>query len=68
MNKLMTVIDLLIEDRTLEPKYKAHALKGVWIPSWELHIAPDWLLVYRVTDDVLYLIDMGTHADLFKNN
>lgn len=68
MAQLAKVVRLLAEGKTLDAKYKAHPLKGAWIPSWELHIAPDWLLVYHLTDEAVYLIRMGTHADLFKNN
>ena len=33
----------------------------------ECHILPDWLLVYRIEDDVLVLTlaRTGTHSDLF---
>ena len=34
----------------------------------ECHIEPDWLLVYKVVQDVLVLklIRTGSHSDLFK--
>ena len=33
----------------------------------ELHIKPDWLLVYKYSNDnvILYLIRTGSHSDLF---
>ena len=33
----------------------------------ECHIQPDWLLIYRIEDDVLVLTlaRTGTHSDLF---
>lgn len=68
LSKLTDVIERLRTDTPLEPKHKPHPLKGKWIPSWDLHIAPDWILVYQVTDDTVYLVRTGTHADLFKNN
>lgn len=44
-----------------------HALTGDWIGHRECHILPDWLLVYRIEDDVLVLTlaRTGTHSDLF---
>lgn len=44
-----------------------HALTGNWSGHRECHIQPDWLLVYRIEDDVLVLTlaRTGTHSDLF---
>ena len=41
-------------------------MTGNWKPLWDLHIEPDWLLIYRFTDDEVYLARTGTHADLFR--
>ena len=34
----------------------------------ELHIEPDWLLIYKYSNEnvILYLVRTGTHSDLFK--
>ena len=58
----------LLQGIPLDEKYKDHPLKGDWDGFRECHIQPDWLLIYLVEDDILTLtlIDMGTHADLFK--
>ena len=40
---------------------------GVWEGTWEYHVDPDWLLVYRIDEEkrrVLFY-RTGTHADLF---
>ena len=44
-----------------------HDLSGDWAGHRECHILPDWLLVYRIEDDVLVLTlaRTGTHSDLF---
>ena len=54
----------------LEPlpdKNRDHDLSGDWAGHRECHILPDWLLVYRIEDDVLVLTlaRTGTHSDLF---
>ena len=51
----------------LPDKNKDHALSGDWVGHRECHIQPDWLLVYRVEENVLVLtlVRTGTHADLF---
>lgn len=64
---LERVIMLLAAGETLPEKNKDHALTGNWVGHRECHIMPDWLLVYRVEDDVLVLTltRTGTHSDLF---
>ena len=51
----------------LPEKNRDHALTGDWVGHRECHIQPDWLLVYRVQNDVLVLTltRTGTHSDLF---
>ena len=61
------VIRMLSRGELLPEKYRDHALTGNWIGYRECHILPDWLLVYRVDDDILVLtlVRTGTHSDLF---
>ena len=63
--KLKTVILLLVEDAELEPRYRDHPLKGEWLGYRDLHVEPDWVLLYRVTEDEVRLARTGTHSDLF---
>ena len=48
-------------------KKKDHELTGDWVGHRECHIQPDWLLIYRIEDDVLVLTlaRTGSHSDLF---
>jgi len=48
MEKLKTVVSLLLAQSPLPPQYKDHALKGAWRKRRELHLEPDWLLVYKI--------------------
>ena len=41
-------------------------LSGNYAGERECHIDPDWILIYRVNDDELYLIRTGTHSDLLN--
>jgi len=66
MEKLRTVLTLLIAQERLPPEYRDHALRGDWNGFRDLHIEPDWLLLYRVVDDELQLARTGSHADLFR--
>lgn len=65
MQKLRVVLDLLIEEKPLPAHYKGHPLTGDWASYRDLHIEPDWLLIYRSTQTELFLVRTGTHADLF---
>lgn len=65
MAKLRTVISLLINGASLPAAYSDHSLKGDWEGYRDLHIEPDWLLIYRVVENELRLARTGTHSDLF---
>ena len=64
---LEKVVELLAMGKALPEKNRDHELSGNWIGHLECHIQPDWLLVYRIVDDVLVLTlaRTGTHSDLF---
>jgi len=65
MHKLKTVLSLLIEQQPLPARYHDHPLKGEWKGFRDLHIEPDWLLLYAVEGNELQLARTGTHSDLF---
>ena len=66
LNLLFDVIHILQEGKSLEPRFKNHALAGKFIGYYECHIKPDWLLIYRYGNQSLILVDTGTHSDLLK--
>ena len=69
VSKLRKVVELLANGETLPREYRDHALvsskkyKGVR----ECHIEPNWLLIYKITENILVLtlFRTGTHSDLF---
>ena len=63
--KLRAVIELLVADRPLPRELKDHPLKGEWKGCRDLHMEPDWILIYKTEDSNLWLIRTGSHADLF---
>lgn len=67
LDLLNEIVDKLANQESLEEKYKDHALTGKYRGFRECHIEPDWLLVYRINEDeiFLYLSRIGTHSDLF---
>ena len=58
----------LVYTGCLEEKYRDHPLSGDYFGFRECHVQPDWLLVYRVDDEELFLLlsRTGTHSDLFR--
>jgi len=64
--KLATIIGKLQLGEPLPASNRPHPLKGEWKGYWECHVEPDWLLIYKVTDDEERLARTGTHADLFE--
>lgn len=67
MELLDDVIAALATGKALLERHKDHALTGNWAGHRECHILSDWLLIYRIEDNVLILTlaRTGTHSDLF---
>jgi mRNA interferase YafQ len=65
MSKLRALIMLLLAGAPLLERYRDHPLRGNWKGYRDVHIEPDWLLIYRVAGDELHLVRTGSHADLF---
>lgn len=66
MKLLKNVIKKLSKGEELPAKYKNHKLAGRWSKHRQCHIRPDWLLIYRVRGNELFLERMGSHSDLFR--
>jgi len=66
MAKMRDVIRLLAMDTTLPDRYRDHSLKGQWATYRDVHVAPDWILIYKKEgDDRIIFARTGTHSDLF---
>lgn len=65
---LEDVIRLLCEEQPLPEKNRDHALTGNYVGFRECHIQPDWLLIYKVEQEILTLTltRTGTHSDLLE--
>ena len=56
---------LLLNEEILPQEYKDHPLKGAWKPHRDLHIAPAWILLYKINGNDCIFSRIGTHADIF---
>ncbi|MDF3130488.1 type II toxin-antitoxin system YafQ family toxin [Kiritimatiellaeota bacterium B1221] len=66
LNKLGAVLRILTNDCALEEKYRDHGLTGKWTGSRDCHIEPDWILIYRIDEESVFLERSGSHSDLFR--
>jgi mRNA interferase YafQ len=63
--KLIAIVEQLLSGKALPPKNQDHPLRGLWKGRRDCHIEPDWILIYRSTEDELRLERTGSHSDLF---
>ena len=62
---LKDVIRLLCAESVLASKHHDHQLTGNWTGRRECHIAPDWLLIYKISDGIIVFERTGSHSDIF---
>lgn len=65
MAKLKTAMTLLLTEAPLPQELRDHPLKGQWKHYRDLHIEPDWLLIYKIDGEDCVFARTGTHADIF---
>ncbi len=66
LSKLKDIVSAIANSESLEERHRDHALSGNWSGSRDCHVEPDWILIYRVDDDYLFLERTGSHSDLFR--
>ena len=65
IDTLGVVVDLLATGKHLSAHHRPHKLNGEYNDAWECHIGPDWLLVYQLNEESVFLIRVGSHTELF---
>lgn len=67
IDEIKSVILKLIAGESLGQEYRDHNLRGEMQGLRECHIRGDMLLIYRINRerDVVSLINLGTHSQLF---
>jgi mRNA interferase YafQ len=64
--RLVAVLEFLVDDRPLPPRNRDHALSGNWSGYRDCHLWPDLLLICaKHSPDLLRLVRLGSHSDLF---
>ncbi len=66
LSELSQVVGMLQNREKLPTKYRDHALTGDRLGQRDCHINPDWILIYRIREDILILelLETGSHSDL----
>ncbi len=59
MEKLKQPVRLLIEALPLPKTYLDHPLKGDWKGYRDLHIEPDWLLIYYIDGNTVRFVSVS---------
>lgn len=64
MQKLHVVLEILAGGAAIPVKYKDHALNNNWKGYRDLHIEPDWILIYQILNDgeIVLLAATGSHS------
>ena len=63
---LKSIIQSLQNQEEINKKYKRHPLKGTMKDFESIHVKSDWLLIFKVDDNYLYLIILGKHTHVYK--
>ena len=65
IDELEDVVNVLQDGELLVERYLDHLLSGNWKGHRECHVRPNWLLIYRYDEDILWLVRTGSHSELF---
>ena len=64
-SKLSAVLQLLYEGQPLPTIYRDHVLlSGEYKGIHDVHISPDWILLYEIQGETIILHRTGSHSDL----
>lgn len=68
LKTLTDVIQKLVKREKLPAKLRDHKLSGSLKKYCELHLKPDWLLIYRIDkkNNELKLARLGSHSELYE--
>tara|TARA_A100001037_G_scaffold214709_1_gene192555 strand:+ start:158 stop:430 length:273 start_codon:yes stop_codon:yes gene_type:complete len=62
---LAETISQLQSGQPLPAARRDHALAANLAGFRECHLAPDWLMIYELSDEQLVLVRLGSHSELF---
>ncbi len=66
MNALRNAMMAIVDEHEIPSNYRDRALSGNWKGYRELHVSPDFLLIYRIEGDTAFFARAGSRSDLFS--
>ena len=64
--RIVEVLSLLSKNVVLPPRFKLHKLRGSYLGLLECHVKPDLLMIFRVENNAIHLLRLGSHSELFR--
>ena len=64
-SKFIILIGKLLSNEPLPAEAKDHILKGNWIGYKEFHISGDLLVIYKIQEESITLVRLGSHSQIF---
>ena len=64
--KLFIYVSMILNRQELPKEAKDHQLKGELKDFREFHISGDLVVLYRIKNDTLQLLRIGSHNEIFK--
>ena len=58
-------LELIENDKPIPAKYKDHTLIRYWAGRRDCHLEPDWILIYKLSDEEIVFERTGSHIDIF---
>ena len=63
---LKIIINQLQNQEAIDTIYKRHFLKGDLLGFESIHIKNDWLLIFRIDENYLTFVMLGSHSQVYK--
>ena len=63
---LKIIISQLQNQEIIDTIYKCYMLKGDMLGLESMHIKNDWLLIFKVDENYLTLVMLGSHSQVYK--
>ena len=64
--KYVIYVSALLKEEVLPPEALDHPLRAEYNGYREMHISGDLLLIYKIEEDTVKLVRIGTHSQLFR--
>ncbi|MCP5495273.1 MAG: type II toxin-antitoxin system YafQ family toxin [Leptospiraceae bacterium] len=66
IEKLFLYVSILLNKGELPKEARDHQLVAEWSDTREFHVSGDLVVIYQLGNDILKLLRIGTHSQLFK--